>query len=77
METDYLVIDTEGTPLLREIAVLDGRGQVLYHAYAQESAENQTLRRPLEPLPAILARSQTTCTSENCLIFNKRGMELR
>ena len=29
---DLRVIDTEGTPLLREVAVLDGRGRLLYEA---------------------------------------------
>ena len=50
---DLRVIDTEGTPILREVAVLNGHGQLLYEARTpDEQGEyyNADLARPLPEL---------------------------
>jgi len=43
----YLVIDTEGNPDLKEIALIDSSGQVIYHAHSQEYAPDHPQPKPL------------------------------
>jgi len=43
----YLVIDTEGNPDLKEIALVDSSGRVIYHAYSQEYAPDHPQPQPL------------------------------
>lgn len=51
---NFVVIDTEGNPELREIAILDSVGKVIYHAFSKEHPENQNQRVRLKPLLKIL-----------------------
>ena len=37
---DFIVMDTEGSPALRELAVLDSQGQLLYEAFVAEHPAN-------------------------------------
>lgn len=41
---NFIVVDTEGKDTLREIAVLDDEGQLLYEAFAQEHPENRSIQ---------------------------------
>ncbi|MBD2038287.1 exonuclease [Leptolyngbya sp. FACHB-321] len=51
---DFIVIDTEGSPALRELAVLDSQGQLLYEAFVAEHPAHANSYRPLKPLRAIV-----------------------
>ena len=51
---DLRVIDTEGFPLLNEVAVFDGRGQLLYEALTPESSHGYFSSDQTRPLPDLL-----------------------
>lgn len=51
---DLRVIDTEGTPLLREVAVLDGRGRLLYEARTPDHEDAYFAADLVRPLPDLL-----------------------
>ncbi len=51
---DLRVIDTEGTPVLREVAVLDGRGQLLYEARTLDEDAEYYAADLIRPLPELL-----------------------
>lgn len=53
-QLDFVVIDTEGNPNLREIAILNSKGKVVYHAFSKEHPENNNQRVNLKPLSQIL-----------------------
>jgi hypothetical protein len=53
MPSSFLVIDTEGAPILREVAVYDSRGELLLEAHTSEQGDmyhNSDLVRPLPDL---------------------------
>lgn len=52
----FIVVDTEGKELLREIAVLDYRGTLLYEVLVQEHPDNANAKFRVEPLKQILQR---------------------
>ena len=51
---DLRVIDTEGAPLLREVAVLDGRGRLLYEARTPDHEGSYFSADLTRPLPDLL-----------------------
>ena len=51
---DLRVIDTEGSPLLREVAVVDGRGQLLYEARTPDQQAEYHAADLVRPLPELL-----------------------
>ena len=51
---DLRVIDTEGSPLLNEVAVFDGRGHLLYEALTPESSHGYFSTDQTRPLPDLL-----------------------
>lgn len=53
-QPDFIVIDTEGSPELREVAIVDSKGKVIYHAFPKEHPENRNQRVNLKPLSEIL-----------------------
>jgi DNA polymerase III epsilon subunit-like protein len=64
----YFVIDTEGKPLLREIAVFDQHGQLIYEAFSTESPvqgrqriNHKPLARILEDLTALVSDQTLVC----------------
>lgn len=46
--SSFVVVDTEGRDLLKEIAVIDHHGQVLYEAWVAEHPENQLRRSQVQ-----------------------------
>lgn len=50
---DFVVIDTEGSPTLSEIAVLDSQGKLIYEAFAADHPNNQSTWLKLKPLKQI------------------------
>ncbi|NJK63916.1 MAG: exonuclease [Synechococcaceae cyanobacterium SM2_3_1] len=64
----YFVIDTEGSPLLREIAVFDHHGKLIYEAFSTESPvqgrrrlHDKPLARILEDLTALVSDQTLVC----------------
>jgi len=52
--TPFIVMDTEGRDLLREIAVLDSQGKLIYQAWVTEHPDNSLQRIYTQPLKAVL-----------------------
>ncbi len=51
---DFLVIDTEGAPILREVAVVDSHGELLLELYTPEQADSYHSSDLVRPLPDLL-----------------------
>lgn len=51
---NFIVVDTEGKESLREIAVIDAQGQLIYEAFAKENPENDGKPLKVKPLKQIL-----------------------
>lgn len=51
---DLRVIDTEGTPILREVAVFNGHGQLLYEARTPDEDGEYFAADLIRPLPELL-----------------------
>jgi hypothetical protein len=51
---DFIVIDTEGKPELREVAILNSQGTLIYEAFSAAHLENHDIRHNLKPLPEIV-----------------------
>ena len=51
---NFIVVDTEGKESLREIAVIDAQGQLIYEAFAKENPENDGKPLNVKPLKQIL-----------------------
>ncbi|MCG5060369.1 MAG: exonuclease [Limnoraphis sp. WC205] len=62
---NFIVIDTEGQPILREIAIVDHQGKLIYEAWADNHPNNPQICPQTKPLKTIikdfleLAHSQT------------------
>ena len=54
MSPDFLVIDTEGAPILREVAVVDSHGELLLELYTPEQADSYHSSDLVRPLPDLL-----------------------
>ena len=54
MTKDFIVVDTEGNPLLRELAIINARGELMLHAFTDEHPENKSVRVNRLPLADIL-----------------------
>ena len=52
---DFIVIDTEGNDYIREIAVINQQGALIYEAFAQEYFKNNEIKRNLKPLKQIIS----------------------
>lgn len=64
LDTNLLIIDTEGSRVLREIAVLDHQGNLVYEAFVQGYVENRSIHYNLKTLKQIAQELVT-------IIFNK------
>lgn len=53
-QQDFIVIDTEGKPELREIAIINSKGKLIYEAFAKEHPDNYEKILNLKPLREIL-----------------------
>ncbi|MBL1178046.1 MAG: AAA family ATPase [Pantanalinema sp. GBBB05] len=63
----FIVVDTEGKELLREIAILDHRGILLYEAFVQEHPDNVSARFRVQPLKEILQRFATLAQNQHVI----------
>jgi DNA polymerase III epsilon subunit-like protein len=53
-QQDFIVIDTEGKNELREIAIIDSKGKLIYEAFAKEHHKNDERVLNLKPLREIV-----------------------
>ena len=54
LNSKFLIIDTEGSGVLREIAVLDHQGSLVYEAFVAGHPRNQSIHHSLKPLKQIV-----------------------
>jgi len=54
MSTDFLVIDTEGSPILREVALVDSRGELILEKQTPDNGANYHNSDLVQPLPDLL-----------------------
>ncbi|MCU0525259.1 MAG: exonuclease domain-containing protein [Elainella sp. Prado103] len=54
LPTDFLIIDTEGKDLLRELAVLDPEGNLVYQAWVAEHPDNDARLIYTQPLKQVM-----------------------
>ena len=52
---DFIVVDTEGKDYIREIAVIDQEGKLVYEAFTEEYFKNKEINRNLKPLKQIIS----------------------
>ncbi|ACK68561.1 Exonuclease RNase T and DNA polymerase III [Gloeothece citriformis PCC 7424] len=52
---NFIVVDTEGKHLLREIAIVNSQGQLIYEAFAQEGQNDSGIKLNCKPLKEIIA----------------------
>ncbi len=52
--SNFIVIDTEGQPVLRELAIVDHQGNLIYEASAENQAQNSTISLQTKPLKVIV-----------------------
>jgi hypothetical protein len=53
-QQDFIVIDTEGKSELREIAIIDSQGQLIYEAFTKGHPDNYARKFNVKPLREIL-----------------------
>jgi len=51
---DFIIIDTEGKDYIREIAVIDRQGELIYEAFAKEHFKNNEIKQNLKFLKQII-----------------------
>ncbi|MGB3401742.1 MAG: exonuclease [Microcoleaceae cyanobacterium] len=52
--SNFIVIDTIGQPVLKELAIVDHQGQLIYEAYAENHPQNPTVSPKTKPLKVII-----------------------
>lgn len=53
-DQDFIVIDTEGKDFVREIAVINSQGKLIYEAFAQEHLSSDEINFNVKPLREII-----------------------
>ncbi|GAB1541886.1 hypothetical protein NUACC21_45590 [Scytonema sp. NUACC21] len=51
---DFVVLDTEGKPELRELAIVDNRGRVIYEGFSKNHPKNSVSIPNLKSLTTLL-----------------------
>ena len=72
----FLVVDTEGKDYLREIAVINAAGEIIYEAFAQEHPENDQRPFNVKPLKQIL-QEFFTLTPSHWVVFHSATHDLQ
>jgi hypothetical protein len=73
---EFLVIDTEGSPILREVAVVDARGELLLEAFTPDQDDAYHSSDLVWPLPDRL-RSLTQNTGAAILTLTMQRSQPR
>jgi len=65
-------MDTEGSPELREIAILDCQGHLIYEAFSSDHLENYSIRLNLKPLNKIVQDVAKITQSRRVICHNAK-----
>jgi Cdc6-like AAA superfamily ATPase len=71
-QADVRVIDMKEAPLLREVAVVDGRGQLLYEARTPDQEAEYHAADLVRPLPELLADLRQLLEGHPVVVHNSR-----
>lgn len=69
MSNNFIVIDTEGSHILTEIAIINHTGQLIYEAFVQEQGQSATIAQQAKSLTTIL-EDFLQLTQQKLLIFH-------
>lgn len=75
MKADFVIIDTEGNPELREIAIVDSQGKLIYEAFVQEHPINKNIKVNVKPLAEII-NNFLEITKGKGLVFHHANHDL-
>lgn len=67
---NFIVIDTEGRDQLREIAIINAEGELIYEAFSQEDPNYYGRRLKSKPLVDILADFQKIASEKVIICHN-------
>ncbi len=73
---NFLVIDTEGKEYLREIAIINDQGKLVYEAFAKEHIESDTIHLNVKPLEEII-QDFSQIINNQLLIFHLATHDLQ
>ncbi|MGK7930409.1 MAG: exonuclease domain-containing protein [Microcystaceae cyanobacterium] len=73
---NFVVIDTEGKNILREIAIINEQGELIYEAFALEEIESNNIRLNVKPLTEIL-RDFSHLTQDKLMVFHSANHDLK
>ena len=66
----YLFLDTEGQHILREIAILNYQGKLIYEAFVEDHYNNENIRLNLKPLEIIVAEINNIIQDKTIVCHN-------
>lgn len=70
--TNFIVIDTEGHPILREIAIVDNQGNLIYEAFDEKHLQNPQILDQSKPLKTIVNEFLDIATSKTIICHYAR-----
>ncbi len=73
---NFVVIDTEGNNILREIAIINWQGKLIYEAFAKEQLEDESLRLNVKPLREIL-QDFSTIVHDKLIVCHSANHDLK
>ena len=51
---NFIVIDTEGQPILRELAIVNDQGELIYEAFVENHPQSPKIAHLTKPLKLLL-----------------------
>ena len=76
MKTDFVVVDTEGNPELREIAIVDSQGKLVYEAFVEENIQDANIRLNIKPLEEVIKKF-VEITQGKVVVFHHANHDLK
>jgi hypothetical protein len=70
MTADFVVIDTEGSPILREVALVDARGELLLEAFTPHQDDAYHSSDLVRPLPDLLRELRSVLRGRQLVAHN-------
>lgn len=70
MSSGFCVLDTEGSPILREVAVVDDRGQLIFEARTPGEEDSYYSQDLVRPLPDLLRELRDLLRSRQVVAHN-------
>jgi len=70
--SNFIVIDTEGQPVLREVAIVDHQGQLIYEAFDEKHRQNPAILNQSKPLKTIMSEFAELAASKTIICHYAR-----